>query len=133
MYISAASESMAMIVMSGAFKSMNFIYIDTRLRTGVLALLVLVHSIVLFFFFQAEDGIRDYKVTGVQTCALPISQREVFKIALGAQGWVAWHGDSPQFALMWAARATLPHLSSSCLRKAASAWEIGRASCRERV
>src|SRR5256885_13005342 len=28
---------------------------------------------VYFFFFQAEDGIRDYKVTGVQTCALPIS------------------------------------------------------------
>src|SRR5256885_12527222 len=26
------------------------------------------------FFFQAEDGIRDYKVTGVQTCALPISR-----------------------------------------------------------
>src|SRR5256885_13990308 len=26
----------------------------------------------LVFFFQAEDGIRDYKVTGVQTCALPI-------------------------------------------------------------
>src|SRR5256885_6625121 len=33
-----------------------------------------VYSIfVFFFFFQAEDGIRDYKVTGVQTCALPIS------------------------------------------------------------
>ena len=28
---------------------------------------------VLFFFFQAEDGIRDIGVTGVQTCALPIS------------------------------------------------------------
>src|SRR5256885_4788614 len=28
---------------------------------------------VCLFFFQAEDGIRDYKVTGVQTCALPIS------------------------------------------------------------
>src|SRR5688500_20406521 len=27
----------------------------------------------MYFFFQAEDGIRDYKVTGVQTCALPIS------------------------------------------------------------
>src|SRR2546430_9429047 len=27
----------------------------------------------LFFFFQAEDGIRDLTVTGVQTCALPIS------------------------------------------------------------
>src|SRR5256885_7475229 len=29
-------------------------------------------AVVNFFFFQAEDGIRDYKVTGVQTCALPI-------------------------------------------------------------
>src|SRR3989454_6781161 len=29
---------------------------------------------MIFFFFQAEDGIRDYKVTGVQTCALPILQ-----------------------------------------------------------
>src|SRR5690606_40431920 len=28
---------------------------------------------MLFFFFQAEDGIRDFHVTGVQTCALPIS------------------------------------------------------------
>src|SRR5688500_20154093 len=32
-----------------------------------------VSSLLLHFFFQAEDGIRDYKVTGVQTCALPIS------------------------------------------------------------
>src|SRR5256885_9510466 len=31
--------------------------------------------VFIFFFFQAEDGIRDYKVTGVQTCALPISQK----------------------------------------------------------
>src|SRR5690625_2454004 len=30
-------------------------------------------SLFLFFFFQAEDGIRDGHVTGVQTCALPIS------------------------------------------------------------
>src|SRR2546422_7426123 len=29
-----------------------------------------------FFFFQAEDGIRDVAVTGVQTCALPISGRD---------------------------------------------------------
>src|SRR5690348_17999363 len=38
-------------------------------------LTVLVDSFVffLFFFFQAEDGIRDGRVTGVQTCALPIS------------------------------------------------------------
>src|SRR5256885_9957246 len=31
-------------------------------------------SMTFVFFFQAEDGIRDYKVTGVQTCALPILQ-----------------------------------------------------------
>src|SRR2546430_11365751 len=31
-----------------------------------------VGSLDLFFFFQAEDGIRDLTVTGVQTCALPI-------------------------------------------------------------
>src|SRR5256885_16578472 len=30
---------------------------------------------MIIFFFQAEDGIRDYKVTGVQTCALPIEGR----------------------------------------------------------
>src|SRR3712207_9235408 len=30
-------------------------------------------TVVRFFFFQAEDGIRDIGVTGVQTCALPIS------------------------------------------------------------
>src|SRR2546430_5356567 len=29
-------------------------------------------SLLIFFFFQAEDGIRDLTVTGVQTCALPI-------------------------------------------------------------
>src|SRR5437870_10846463 len=32
-------------------------------------------SVIYFFFFQAEDGIRDGHVTGVQTCALPISAR----------------------------------------------------------
>src|SRR3989475_4720408 len=31
---------------------------------------------LFFFFFQAEDGIRDLTVTGVQTCALPISVRD---------------------------------------------------------
>src|SRR5437588_11651128 len=35
----------------------------------------------LFFFFQAEDGIRDHCVTGVQTCALPISARPLFAAA----------------------------------------------------
>src|SRR5258708_26926135 len=33
-----------------------------------------------FFFFQAEDGIRDDLVTGVQTCALPICERDSFRL-----------------------------------------------------
>src|SRR3989441_10807958 len=33
----------------------------------------------MFFFFQAEDGIRDKLVTGVQTCALPISYRSFYE------------------------------------------------------
>src|SRR5262249_57973188 len=37
------------------------------------SLVVAVMCLLVFFFFQAEDGIRDWSVTGVQTCALPIS------------------------------------------------------------
>src|SRR5256885_11517785 len=36
----------------------------------------------MFFFFQAEDGIRDYKVTGVQTCALPILSARSLLVAI---------------------------------------------------
>src|SRR5690606_40168292 len=37
----------------------------------------------VFFFFQAEDGIRDFHVTGVQTCALPIyNQRRLGAVSL---------------------------------------------------
>src|SRR5687767_15949281 len=39
---------------------------------------------LLFFFFQAEDGIRDKLVTGVQTCALPISEDEQFGVLADA-------------------------------------------------
>src|SRR5712672_2109357 len=35
--------------------------------------MILMSDCIFFFFFQAEDGIRDKLVTGVQTCALPIS------------------------------------------------------------
>src|SRR5207302_7098423 len=35
------------------------------------------------FFFQAEDGIRDFHVTGVQTCALPISMRRQARSDVG--------------------------------------------------
>src|SRR5258708_37458614 len=46
----------------------------------------------LFFFFQAEDGIRDDLVTGVQTCALPIC-RELEFIAGGKRAFNDAHWD----------------------------------------
>src|SRR5256885_8752011 len=49
--------------------------VDAVFRLAICKFVVIEHVFVcVFFFFQAEDGIRDYKVTGVQTCALPISQ-----------------------------------------------------------
>src|SRR5256885_16888574 len=42
-------------------------------------------------FFQAEDGIRDYKVTGVQTCALPICLRAAMSFALLFSGQGTQH------------------------------------------
>src|ERR1017187_10729870 len=39
----------------------------------------------VFFFFQAEDGIRDTSVTGVQTCALPIFSP--FRVSIGASSY----------------------------------------------
>src|SRR3989449_11735264 len=39
--------------------------------------------VALIFFFQAEDGIRDVAVTGVQTCALPISSRGAIEQGVG--------------------------------------------------
>src|SRR2546427_6782366 len=37
---------------------------------------------LVFFFFQAEDGIRDLTVTGVQTCALPVAKQAIVGEAL---------------------------------------------------
>src|SRR5438876_5304968 len=47
------------------------------------------------FFFQAEDGIRDGRVTGVQTCALPISLRAPADQTSGGQSYhfSGWTGD----------------------------------------
>src|SRR6516164_10492819 len=42
------------------------------IKERILVIILLLHFLSLIFFFQAEDGIRDGTVTGVQTCALPI-------------------------------------------------------------
>src|SRR2546426_5353294 len=48
--------------------------------------------VVCCFFFQAEDGIRDYKVTGVQTCALPIwMANQTLERALTFAGYEVQH------------------------------------------
>src|SRR6266404_4691747 len=58
-----------------------------------------------FFFFQAEDGIRAKLVTGVQTCALPISARrgdvQVAQVAHAKGEWLARAGlDAPRAAAL---------------------------------
>src|SRR5260370_26598301 len=47
------------------------------------------YCISFFFFFQAEDGIRDSSVTGVQTCALPIPEQGVIRDFEEADHWRA--------------------------------------------
>src|SRR5256885_8462960 len=69
-----------------------------------------------FFFFQAEDGIRDYKVTGVQTCALPISALQRGDGAAGAhcihELWMRGefaHNIEAALAALWSrAAASIP-------------------------
>src|SRR5438445_10634125 len=56
-------------------------------------LLFRVVCMFFFFFFQAEDGIRDIGVTGVQTCALPISVRAISPAVMQALCRYAWPGN----------------------------------------
>src|SRR5437763_17082574 len=88
-----------------------------------------------FFFFQAEDGIRDTSVTGVQTCALPI-----YDVPLLDPGFV---GRAPRFHVvdddaaleLLAVRFRLIEVAhgDADVRAGAVEEQIGRASCRERV
>src|SRR2546430_12972961 len=88
----------------------------------------------VFFFFQAEDGIRDLTVTGVQTCALPIYQRgrqademlRVFK--------ALWTQDNPSFEGEFFRFKDIGFAPKPVQKPHPPIWvEIGRASCRERV
>src|SRR5258708_31893149 len=91
---------------------------------------------VLFFFFQAEDGIRDDLVTGVQTCALPISDsfRPFASRVLPSPG--------PRIRYRKGPKAVRPSVEDFVDRDGCGSntgcdphprKEIGRASCRERV
>src|SRR5439155_9736337 len=69
--------------------------------------------LILFFFFQAEDGIRDGHVTGVQTCALPIL-RDGGRAAIpcGRSGRAAWV--SPRSAGPSTRNRRTPAVAYSC-------------------
>src|SRR5256885_8124234 len=74
-----------------------------------------------FFFFQAEDGIRDYKVTGVQTCALPISRHSRLQRLKGIEHAIAAAKKNRGFADRKSTRLNSSHLVISyavfCLKK----------------
>src|SRR5688500_20338386 len=84
------------------------------------------------FFFQAEDGIRDYKVTGVQTCARPILTLKLSRagvtIGTGTDIWQVPTGVHMELEEL--VNAGLTPLEAI---RAATGSEIGRASWRERV
>src|SRR5256886_7823424 len=85
-----------------------------------------------FFFFQAEDGIRDLTVTGVQTCALPIL-RQADQGGPGRPGGRHWLllGRRPELPLRH--QQPVPWRLRRLLWAGSRRHEIGRASCRERV
>src|SRR2546430_13375453 len=82
-----------------------------------------------FFFFQAEDGIRDLTVTGVQTCALPICchvvERNGATLALlGIDDPRNWKADDPQPGDLDAAlRAAPPEAFQVLLAHRPGAWD----------
>src|SRR2546427_8134437 len=89
---------------------------------------------VIVFFFQAEDGIRDLTVTGVQTCALPIS----FTGAMGqgsshALGLALGRPDKRVIVLDGDGSLLMNLGTLVTIANAAPKNQIGRASCRERV
>src|SRR5690606_39483527 len=94
-------------------------------------------------FFQAEDGIRDFHVTGVQTCALPISARCVMQHSYPTRGRYA-HGllhnafetSSLPPGILERRYSNAPTPTSALHRglgPRAGLFQIGRASCRARV
>src|SRR5256886_7213999 len=97
-------------------------------------MIIFEHVYCFFFFFQAEDGIRDLTVTGVQTCALPISTRWVrdlrsveLRRPCRLQSRQRNDQKSPR------GHGKQPAATSARRPDREPETEIGRASCRERV
>src|SRR5260370_5950859 len=88
----------------------------------------------LFFFFQAEDGIRDSSVTGVQTCALPISPAASSARARAQRRPASGNEGSGRQVRRGRTDPALRAPERRGHEEGREApREIGRASCRERV
>src|SRR3712207_7292125 len=90
----------------------------------------------ILFFFQAEDGIRDIGVTGVQTCALPIlpSLTADSTGKANASGLVLFRGrENVAFSTVTDGDHIINITSGGRVVACGAIPEIGRASCRERV
>src|SRR5258708_24278395 len=94
-----------------------------------------VTRLIRFFFFQAEDGIRDDLVTGVQTCALPILAALDTLKAAGRWPRLASELDllEEQAAAAVTGCRDAERQATELLDRRDELREIGRASCRERV
>src|SRR2546429_1122444 len=92
---------------------------------------------VVGFFFQAEDGIRDVAVTGVQTCALPIScSRQKAELAMWKPRILPSARPSGAGKLkrtVWSLTTSQVDSGGKLSQDPGGCGEIGRASCRERV
>src|SRR5258708_31910857 len=84
-----------------------------------------------FFFFQAEDGIRDDLVTGVQTCALPISLATDIDMLTGRPVIATAVARGPT-RLLCVPNGQLRSLINRVPSLGDKLIQIGRASCRER-
>src|SRR5438046_8327421 len=87
---------------------------------------------LLFFFFQAEDGIPDWSVTGVQTCALPICILLDAAALLGSRPAQAARVRPGRRSDGAAGVGRGRDQTADAVVHADSRAEIGRASCRER-
>src|SRR5699024_12140743 len=94
-------------------------------------------SCILYFFFQAEDGIRDRNVTGVQTCALPICHLfSVSLVSIPYGGKFCFRVFFSIFCIsmcMHVSKTNESYFHNDSLLCIAIGSQIGRASCRERV
>src|SRR5260370_206340 len=140
---SGVSESAHSVIRRAKYHSSGGIQ-DSLSHTSLLRLVPCVRKFtaygfyICFFFFQAEDGIRDSSVTGVQTCALPILSNRQGTLVLSDR---ATHDAGagligPEFlagVLIVGFEFALWRSGEYQAAAGSQHTEIGRASCRERV